>query len=153
MADPLSPADRSALMGRIRGKNTKPELLVRRLLHSMGYRFRTHYKPIPGRPDIAFTARRKAILVHGCFWHGHQSCSKAHNPKTRSEFWQAKFARNRERDRQQANALVDLGWEALTVWECEVEAEPETELAERLVRFLGPPRTGPAVTGGSVEAG
>lgn len=135
--DIMSPAKRSALMGRIRGKNTKPELFVRRLLHRLGYRFRTHSKELPGRPDIVFSARRRVVFVHGCFWHRHD-CDRAYVPKTRSEFWQRKFRRNVERDREDQDRLQSLGWQVLVIWECEIN--PDGDLEKRLTDFLGPCR-------------
>src|SRR5262245_30962610 len=98
MADPLSPEMRSAFMARIRGVDTQPELVVRRLLHGMGYRYRLHYSKLPGRPDLAFPSRRKVIFVHGCFWHSHEQCEFARVPKTRPDYWLAKFERNKARD-------------------------------------------------------
>jgi DNA mismatch endonuclease (patch repair protein) len=136
--DIMSSEDRSALMGRIRGANTGPELAVRRLLHRLGYRYRLHAKGLPGRPDIVFPARRTVIFVHGCFWHRHD-CGHGCVPKSRREFWQKKFARNVERDRENQKKLATSGWNVLVLWECEVEADPD--LASRLVQFLGPPRT------------
>ncbi len=117
MADTLSKADRSALMARIRGTNTKPELLVRSALHRAGFRFRLHARRLPGRPDVVLTKHRVAIFVHGCFWHRH-GCSLASMPSTRRAFWEAKFAANVARDRRTARALRRLGWRVLTVWEC-----------------------------------
>lgn len=125
-------------MSRIRRTNTKPELVVRRLLHSLGYRFRIQYGKVPGRPDIAFPGRRKAVQVHGCFWHGHSGCHLFRVPKTRTSFWKAKFAANRERDSRLERAAQDAGWECLTIWECEV-AEIEA-IRLRLEAFLGPTR-------------
>lgn len=138
MVDTITPEKRSALMARIRRSNTKPELVVRRLLHSLGYRFRVQYSKVPGRPDVAFPPRRKAIQVHGCFWHNHQNCSLSRTPKTRTEFWEAKFAANRERDQRLAKAAREAGWELMTIWECEV-ADFQT-LQRRLTTFLGPNR-------------
>jgi DNA mismatch endonuclease (patch repair protein) len=124
-------------MARIRRADTKPELIVRRLLHSYGYRFRTQFAKVPGRPDVAFPARKKCIQVHGCFWHAH-GCAMSNLPKTRTAFWGAKFAQNKERDARLENAAANAGWETLTIWECEtgdVEA-----LRNRLVIFLGEQR-------------
>lgn len=139
MTDRISKAARSALMGRIRRANTKPEMQVRGLLHALGYRFRTQLKGVPGRPDIAFSKKKKAILVHGCFWHAHEGCPTARVPKTRSDFWKSKFAKNRERDKRLLLAAAEMGWESLVVWECEL-CDPK--LGRRLSRFLGSPRTG-----------
>jgi DNA mismatch endonuclease (patch repair protein) len=134
MVDRLSPEARSALMARIRRSDTKPELIVRRLLHGNGYRFRVQFSPVPGRPDVAFPARRKCIQVHGCFWHAH-GCGLSRVPKTRSAFWEEKFARNRERDRRFEDAASAAGWKTLTVWEC--ETGDIAALRDRLVAFLG----------------
>lgn len=124
-------------MARIRRAGTRPERVVRRLLHGMGYRFRLQYKGVPGRPDVAFPARRKAVMIHGCFWHAHE-CPAFRMPTTRTEFWAAKFAANRERDARLAVAAEAAGWRCVTVWECEVA--DEAQLAVRLRRELGPPR-------------
>lgn len=137
MGDPLTPEQRSAHMARIRGKDTKPELAVRQLLHGMGYRFRLHRRDLPGRPDLSFPSRRKVIYVHGCFWHHHAGCALGHMPATRPEYWAEKFSRNQARDARNLSEIRALSWEALVVWECEV-ARPAA-LAERLTGFLGPP--------------
>lgn len=116
---PVTPA-RSANMAKVRGKNTKPEMAVRRAAHALGLRFRLHRRDLPGTPDLVFPGRRTAIFVHGCFWHRHHGCSKAGAaPKTRTEFWQAKFDRNMARDARNADALRDAGWNVVTIWECE----------------------------------
>ncbi len=132
--DMLKPSERSALMARIGGRNTKPELMVRHLLHGMGYRYRLHRSDLPGRPDIVFSSRRKAIFVHGCFWHRHPGCRYAYTPKTRAAFWKRKFERNVARDSMVLGRLNEMGWEAFVVWECELE-DPEA-VGNRLVRFL-----------------
>lgn len=125
---------RSALMSRIRGKNTKPEMAVRRKLHAMGYRYRLHVHSLPGTPDLVFPGRRKIIFVHGCFWHRHQGCQYAAVPKTRPEFWQEKFRQNVERDKKAIDELNAGDWDVLIVWECEVK---NLELLqERLRKFL-----------------
>lgn len=136
MPDRLSPSQRSAHMARIRRANTKPERIVRRLLHRLGYRFRLQWKPAPGRPDVAFPGRRKAIFVHGCFWHQHEGCKLSHVPETRREFWKSKFDRNRARDARNLLEAGLQGWDCLVVWECEVAVLDG--LAERLTVFLGP---------------
>ena len=135
--DIMTPAERSAMMSRIRGTDTKPELFVRRTLHAMGYRFRTHVRDLPGRPDLVFTKRHAVILVHGCFWHRH-GCRKTYAPKSRQEFWQEKFKGNIARDKRNQNLLLDAGWRVLIVWECEVENDDS--ILGRLLDFLGPPR-------------
>ncbi|AEG49675.1 DNA mismatch endonuclease Vsr [Sphingobium chlorophenolicum L-1] len=108
-------------MAKIGQKNTKPETIVRKLLHAMGRRFRLHRRDLPGTPDIVLPGRKKVIFVHGCFWHRHPGCSKATTPKTRQEFWLDKFERNVERDRQKEEELQSAGWDVLTIWECETK--------------------------------
>jgi DNA mismatch endonuclease (patch repair protein) len=118
MVDVVSPADRSRMMAGIQGKNTKPELIVRRMLFASGYRFRLHRRDLPGAPDIVMPGRKVAIFVHGCFWHMHQGCRYAKMPATRPEFWKAKLEANVERDRHAVEKLQALGWRVLCVWEC-----------------------------------
>ena len=136
MTDRISPAQRSAQMSRIRGINTEPELLVRRILCRSGYRYRLHVASLPGRPDLVFKPRRKVIFVHGCFWHQHSGCPDASLPKSRKGFWRKKLRRNVQRDEEQRSALIGMDWGVLVVWECEL-ASPSLSL--RLTRFLGPP--------------
>jgi DNA mismatch endonuclease (patch repair protein) len=136
--DTISEAERSLLMGRIRNKNTKPELALRSALHRMGYRFRVCVKDLPGMPDIVFRSRRVAIFVHGCFWHRH-SCKFAYNPKTRRDFWQRKFRSNVERDQECAVRLTERGWRVIVVWECEIE---NAERLANLTDAIGPPSVG-----------
>jgi DNA mismatch endonuclease, patch repair protein len=128
--DHLTKEKRSWNMSRIRSKNTKPEMVVRSLLYSMGYRFRLHgrvnkklYKPgvLPGKPDIVLKKYRTVIFIHGCFWHRHENCKKASTPKTRTEWWQAKFDRNVANDRKHQQELKDLGWKVVVIWECEIK--------------------------------
>ena len=121
MVDILTPEKRSQLMGRIRGMDTKPELFVRRALHALGYRFRTHVRELPGCPDLVFSRRRVVVFVHGCFWHRH-GCKKTYVPKSRQEFWESKFASNMKRDQRDQKQLVEAGWRVLVVWECEIES-------------------------------
>lgn len=121
-------------MSRVRRSNTAPEMIVRRLLFSRGYRYRLNQKNLPGSPDIVFPGRKKAIFVHGCFWHAHQGCSLATIPKTRTEFWQAKFAANKLRDVRVETALHERGWTTLTIWQC--ETRDLVGLERRLVHFL-----------------
>ena len=138
MADRLTPEQRARNMSRIRGKDTKPELVIRRLLHAMGFRYRLHRRDLPGSPDIVLPKHRLAVFVHGCFWHGHQ-CHLFRWPATREEFWRAKIARNVERDAEAIAALHAAGWRTLVVWECAVKGAgrlaPE-ELGERLKGLL-----------------
>ncbi len=136
VADTLTPAERSQRMSLIRGKNTKPELFVRRLVHGMGYRYRLHAADLPGTPDLVFCRRKCAIFVHGCFWHRHPdtACKIARLPKSRQEFWTAKLSHNRERDVAQVEALGNMGWRVLTIWECQLKEV--LELKKNIRRFL-----------------
>jgi DNA mismatch endonuclease (patch repair protein) len=111
--------ERSAVMRAVRQKDTRPELMVRRALHSLGYRFRLHRKGLPGRPDIVLPRHRVVILVHGCFWHRHPGCKNTRTPKSRHDFWDAKFTSNVARDERVVAELTELGWRVLTIWECE----------------------------------
>ncbi|MCI0348406.1 MAG: very short patch repair endonuclease [Acidobacteriales bacterium] len=120
-------------MSRIRGKDTSPELIVRRLLHRMGYRFRLHVKDLPGKPDIVLPKYKTVIFVHGCFWHRHKGCKNCTTPTNRREWWLAKLNGNAARDKVHQRALRKLGWRSITVWEC--QAERETRM-ERLARKL-----------------
>lgn len=134
MTDVLTPDQRRRCMAAIRGRDTEPEILVRSLLHRMGYRFRLHADDLPGRPDIVLPKYRTVIRVHGCFWHRHPGCEFSSTPKTRSEFWRAKFAGNVARDARTARRLRSEGWRVITVWECETRAQGK--LAHRLDRLL-----------------
>lgn len=122
-------------MSRIGPRDTKPEKLVRRLLHAMGRRFRLHRRDLPGTPDIVLPATRKAIFVHGCFWHRHEGCRKSTTPKTRTAFWLDKFAANVERDARKELQLREAGWDVITVWECETRDLGALEI--RLRDWLG----------------
>lgn len=128
--DTISAEHRSWNMSRISGKDTKPEKVVRSILHRMGYRFRLHTKGLPGKPDIVLTRYKTVVFVHGCFWHRHPKCKYAYSPKTRTEFWKAKFKSNVERDKRARKKLQGAGWTVIIVWECETR-EPE-RLASRL---------------------
>ena len=127
MADVVSPAKRSQMMAGIKGKNSLPETLVRKALFAMGYRFRLHRRDLPGTPDIAMPSRKIAIFVHGCFWHAHQGCKYAKTPSTRTEFWISKLQANAARDRRNADALRQMGWRVLNVWECSTRAPGAAE--------------------------
>lgn len=134
LTDLISPAARSAVMSRVRSKDSAPEMTVRRLLHSLGYRYRLHRAGLPGTPDIVFPSRRKVLFVHGCFWHRHADCALARLPKSRPEFWVPKLEGNRLRDRRNTRALSARGWKVLTIWECQLN---DTErLRATLRRFL-----------------
>lgn len=132
--DRFTPSQRSALMSRVRGKNTRPEELVRSLLHRMGFRFRLHRKDLPGTPDIVLPKYRIVIFVHGCFWHRHPGCKKTTMPQTNRDFWEKKLARNVERDAEIAERLTKAGWRVLVVWECELKNP--TALSDRLLREI-----------------
>lgn len=119
MTDIISKEKRSWNMSRIKGKNTKPELIVRSLLHKMGYRFRLHRKDLPGKPDIVLPKYKTVIFVHGCFWHRHKGCKYAYNPKSRVDFWGRKFKGNVERDHKHKLQLEKNGWKVIVIWECE----------------------------------
>lgn len=140
MADQLTTAQRSALMARVRGKNTEPELVVRRLAHRLGYRFRLYRRDLPGSPDLVFPARKKIIFVHGCFWHRHEGCKAATTPKTRRKFWLQKFRANRARDRRAREQLAQAGWSSIVIWQC--ETRDLDSLAKRLTSFLDGPASG-----------
>lgn len=138
MTDRLDREQRSANMRAIRAKGMKPEMIVRRLVHGMGYRYRLHRKDLPGTPDLVFGPRRKVIFVHGCFWHQHSdpSCKISHTPRTRLDYWQPKLRRNQERDAANQSALHGQGWQVLTIWECETQPNCQSRLTERLRSFL-----------------
>ena len=119
--DPLTKAQRSERMSRIRSKNTALELRIRKALHSRGYRFRLHGAALPGKPDIVFGPRRKVIFVHGCFWHLHRGCREYRLPRSRVRFWTEKLARNKARDRAVKSKLSRAGWSYFVVWECELK--------------------------------
>lgn len=118
MADKNAPLTRSQMMARVRSADTKPELVLRKALHAIGFRFRLHVRSLPGCPDIVMRKHRCAIFVNGCFWHGHADCKHFRIPKTRPEFWSAKIEANRERDTRAIEALLGCGWRVLVVWEC-----------------------------------
>lgn len=127
MADHLTPEKRSWNMAQIKGKDTKPEVLVRSMLHRAGYRFRKNVKSLPGKPDIVLPKYRTVIFVHGCFWHRHKGCKYATTPGTNVEFWQKKFERNISNDQKHARELRRLGWNIITVWDCQLK-KPERVL-------------------------
>lgn len=134
MADRLTPSRRSWNMSRIRSGNTKPERIVRSLLHRMGFRFRLHRKDLPGTPDIVLPKYHSVVFVHGCFWHRHEGCKKCTTPKTNTEFWLEKFRKNVERDKRVQQELEGMGWHVIVVWAC--ETKNLEELAKRLFEEL-----------------
>jgi DNA mismatch endonuclease (patch repair protein) len=136
MVDKLTPERRSENMRRIKSTGMKPEMLVRRLAHSLGYRYRLHRKDLPGKPDLVFGPRKKVIFVHGCFWHGHEreGCLDARRPKSNTGYWNPKLTRNKERDAERITTLKTDGWDVLVIWEC--ETADRKKLQTRLQRFL-----------------
>lgn len=121
-------------MRRVHSKDTTPELLVRKLAHSLGYRYRLHRKDLPGKPDLVFPGKKKIIFVHGCFWHGHKCKRGDRTPKNNRQYWVKKIKGNVERDKKQRDALIASGWSVLTIWECEVRNEDV--LKQKLIKFL-----------------
>ena len=134
IVDTRSPQQRRRIMQSVGQKNTGPELAVRRIAHDLGFRFRLHRRDIVGRPDMVFPRLRKAILVNGCFWHGHRGCRKGRLPKSRLGYWRPKIERNRERDGEVLRLLRATGWDPLTIWQCEI-ADPK-KLRHKLEKFL-----------------
>ena len=134
MVDIVSPQKRSWMMSRVKDRDTGPEMLVRSMVHRMGFRFRLHRDDLPGKPDIVLPRHRKLIFVHGCFWHQHEACPHSKRPSSRVEFWNTKLDDNIRRDRKNQEALAGLGWHILIVWEC--ETQNPNELLEKLDRFL-----------------
>ena len=131
-----APLSRSEIMSRIRGRDTAPEIVVRKIIHALGFRFRLQRRDLPGTPDVVLPRHRTAIFVHGCFWHRHPGCSRATTPKTNGDFWHAKFDRNVERDRAAVQALQAVGWRVEVVWEC--ETRDRSRLVKRLSNMFGP---------------
>ncbi|POB00312.1 very short patch repair endonuclease [Chromobacterium sinusclupearum] len=123
MTDIVDTRTRSRMMSAIKGRDTAPEMVVKRFLHRFGFRFRLHKKQLPGRPDLVLPRWHAVIFVHGCFWHRHQGCKFATTPATRPDFWQRKFAANVQRDERQVRELKALGWKVAVIWECEVGSE------------------------------
>lgn len=136
MTDTLSKAERSRRMSLIKSKDTKPELFVRSLIHSLGYRYRLHVSNLPGKPDIVFPARRKIIFVHGCFWHRHTDprCTLSRLPKSKLDFWTSKLQKNYLRDQKVLQLLSKQGWDVLVIWECQILHY--SRLKNRIIKFL-----------------
>lgn len=136
MADTLTPTARSERMSRVRNRNTKPEMRVRRLVHGMGYRYRLHRSDLSGRPDLVFPSRRKIIFVHGCFWHRHPdpACKLARMPRSRLDFWRPKLEGNQARDRVNEKKLHESGWKVFVIWECELGSQAKLET--KIKKFL-----------------
>ena len=136
MSDVLTKEQRQYCMSRIRGKDTKPEMIVRKLVHSLGYRYRLHVKKLPGCPDLVFPSRKKVIFVHGCFWHRHKCKYGRATPATRKRFWQEKFEKTIQRDKKNRNILKKLGWKVLPIWECQIHPSKIESLKSRIKKFL-----------------
>ena len=139
MADIVSPHARSRMMAGIKGKDTKPEILVRQLLHRAGYRFRLHRKDLPGKPDLVLSRYNTALFVNGCFWHGHEGCHLFRLPKSRQDFWREKISGNRARDLRKQTELIELGWRVGVIWECTLKgkrAMHHASLLKRLEEFI-----------------
>ncbi|MBR2862465.1 MAG: DNA mismatch endonuclease Vsr [Bacteroidaceae bacterium] len=137
--DCLTPEQRKRNMSAIKGRDTKPEVLVRKLLHRLGYRFRIQRKDLPGKPDIVLPKHKTAIFINGCFWHRHEGCKYASTPSTNSDFWKKKFAANVERDARNYAALKDQGWNVLIIWECEVKELLRTKIIPGLPSHISTP--------------
>ena len=137
MGDTFDKEKRSSIMAKVHSKNTTPEIQVRKLLHSMGYRFRLHRQDLPGKPDIVLPKHKVVVFVHGCFWHGCPTCRHAKiRPKTNSDYWEKKLDRNIQRDKENCDSLQNLGWRVLIVWECETKKKNLSTLNDRLRREL-----------------
>lgn len=132
--DTVPPIRRSEIMRSVHSRDTKPEMLVRRLVHSMGFRYRLHRKDLPGKPDLVFLSRKKVVFVHGCFWHRHPGCGMARLPKSNQDFWLPKLSANRDRDIKIEKELFASGWRVLTVWECELK--DVEQLKAKILEFL-----------------
>ena len=143
MADTFNREKRSEIMSRVRSRDTTPELIVRRIAHRLGFRYRLHRKDLPGCPDIVFPRYRSVILVHGCFWHRHPCCKYASSPKTRAQYWERKFQGNVARDARNEALLCNLDWRVMVIWEC--ETKDHTVVAERIGSYLR--QTTPDLTG------
>ncbi len=127
---------RSEIMRGVKSKNTKPEIIVRKILHKLGFRFRIHRKDLPGKPDIVLPKYKKVIFIHGCFWHCHEGCKKSQLPTTNKEFWENKIEKNKIRDVENLNRIHALSWEALVIWGCEVSASKRNSLERKLLDYL-----------------
>lgn len=136
MADVHEPETRSYNMSQILGKDTKPEMMVRKFLHGNGFRYRLHVKDLPGKPDLVLPKYNSVIFVHGCFWHAHEGCKYFKIPTTRTEWWKNKLFGNRERDKKYIRQLEDLGWNVIVIWECELKPEKKEKTLIRIVEVL-----------------
>ncbi len=138
MADIYSITKRSKIMSKISGKNTKPEIIIRKIVHSLGYRFRLHKKELPGKPDIVFLKLKKVIFVNGCFWHGHKNCIRSKLPTTNKKFWKEKIEGNKRKDKSNYIRLKKLGWDYLVIWQCKIKQGNKQKLIDEITNFLTP---------------
>ena len=136
MPDIFSPRKRSEIMKKIGSKNSTQELFIRKLVYILGYRYRLHVQKLPGKPDLVFSKHKRVIFVNGCFWHGHNKCSRSNLPETNRRFWEEKIAKNKERDKRVYRKLKRLGWEKLIIWQCQIKKKKEERLKERINKFL-----------------
>jgi DNA mismatch endonuclease (patch repair protein) len=136
VADIFPPEKRSAIMKKIKPKGSKQEIFIRKLVHSMGYRYRLHKKDLPGKPDLVFVKYKKVIFVHGCFWHGHEGCKRSALPTTNVEFWTKKITGNIERDKLNCKRLEQLGWKHMVIWQCEINVSQKENLRKKIAAFL-----------------
>ncbi len=132
--DHVTKEKRSKIMAAVHSENTKPEILVRKLVYAMGHRYRLHDKSLPGKPDLVFKSKKKAIFVNGCFWHGHDGCEKARLPKTRVAYWRTKIESNKLRDNKKFKELTSMGWRYLIIWQCNLKNINST--SKRIIKFL-----------------
>lgn len=137
MDDLLSHKKRSLIMAQIKSKNTRPEVVVRKFLHSKGFRYRLHVKSLPGKPDIVLSKFKTAIFIHGCFWHQHPGCPVSHRPKTNTEYWETKFYKNAIRDEKAQKELVMMGWRFIIIWECDIKRDLRKVLADSVLFIYG----------------
>jgi len=136
MTDIFSKEKRSEIMSKIGPKNSKPEIIVRKIVHSLGYRFRLHRKDLPGNPDLVFPKYKKALFVHGCFWHGHKRCQQGKLPATNTTFWEEKISGNVKRDKSNFNKLRRLGWKYLVIWQCDLKESNKENLKRKINNFF-----------------
>jgi len=136
MTDIFSKEKRSEIMSKIGPKDSKPEIIVRKIVHSLSYRFRLHRKDLPGNPDLVFPKYKKAIFVHGCFWHGHKRCQRGKLPATNTTFWEEKISGNVKRDKSNFNKLRRLGWKYLVIWQCDLKESNKENLKRKINNFF-----------------
>jgi DNA mismatch endonuclease (patch repair protein) len=134
--DIFPPEKRSEIMGKVKPRGSRQEIFIRKLVHSMGYRYRLHKKELPGNPDLVFKKYKKVIFVHGCFWHGHEGCKRSALPTSNADFWEKKLTGNVERDRSNYKRLTLLGWNYMVIWQCEIKVSQKEKLKENISNFL-----------------